>query len=60
MNGRCAFVEYRELRNGTLLLKYNDRSYPCHMIEEPEHYKIYIGQTKAFCFYISYYIRELG
>ncbi|VDN04662.1 unnamed protein product [Thelazia callipaeda] len=46
MNGRCVPVEYRELRNGTLLLKYKDRSHPCYMEEEIERYKIHIGRMQ--------------
>ncbi|VDO34627.1 unnamed protein product, partial [Onchocerca flexuosa] len=46
MNGRCVSVEYRELRNGTLLLKYKDRSHPCYMEEEPERYKVHIGRMQ--------------
>uniref|UniRef100_A0A915AGR3 Acetyl-CoA carboxylase n=1 Tax=Parascaris univalens TaxID=6257 RepID=A0A915AGR3_PARUN len=46
LNGCSVRVEYRELRNGTLLLKYNERSHPCYMDEEPERYKIHIGRTQ--------------
>lgn len=47
LNGCSVRVEYRELRNGTLLLKYNERSHPCYMDEEPERYKIHIGRTQV-------------
>lgn len=53
MNGRCVTVEYRELRNGTLLLKYKDRSHPCYMEEEPERYKVHIGRMQVSNFFIS-------
>ena len=46
MNGCSVLVEYRELRNGTLLLKYNERSHPCYMDEEPERYKMHIGRMQ--------------
>ncbi|KAK6110203.1 Carboxyl transferase domain family protein [Brugia pahangi] len=46
MNGRCVPVEYRELRNGTLLLKYKDRSHPCYIEEESERYKVHIGRMQ--------------
>lgn len=47
MNGRCVPVEYRELRNGTLLLKYKDRSHPCYIEEESERYKVHIGRMQV-------------
>ncbi|KHN74327.1 Acetyl-CoA carboxylase [Toxocara canis] len=46
LNGCSTRVEYRELRNGTLLLKYNERSHPCYVDEEAERYKIHIGRTQ--------------
>ncbi|VDK44469.1 unnamed protein product [Anisakis simplex] len=46
LNGSSVRVEYRELRNGTLLLKYNERSHPCYVDEEAERYKIHIGRTQ--------------
>lgn len=47
MNGRSVAVEYRELRNGTLLLKYKDRSHPCYLEEETERYKVHIGRMQV-------------
>lgn len=47
MNGRCVPVEYRELRNGTLLLKYKDRSHPCYIDEESERYKVHVGRMQV-------------
>ncbi|MFH4976395.1 hypothetical protein AB6A40_003104 [Gnathostoma spinigerum] len=46
MNGSSVPVEYHELRNGALLLKYNDHSNQCYMDEEPERYKMHIGRTQ--------------
>lgn len=46
MNGCSVSVEYRELRNGTLLLKYNELSHPCYMDEEAERYKVHIGRMQ--------------